>query len=478
MSLATPETRWHDEVDIGIIGAGGCGLAAALAADHPDLRVAVWERAKIAGGNTALTDGAIPAAGTRLQREAGLADTAEDFARDVFEHNGDRSDPALTRRLCASSAELIEWLSDRVNLVFELEHYILRTGHRQHRMHVVAGHTGSALVEHLVSRLGRQSNAALRLGAPVLELWHDADGAVLGLQVRLPKKSPTNVRCRTVILACDGFGANDELVKQHCPGIAGAAYAGVAGQKGDALRWGAEVQAACEHLDAFHAHPTVAVGSNYVLPSTLIGLGAVIVNQQGKRFADEAGDLAAVAERVRAQPGRLAYEVFDARILKIAQQHDPRFEREIVPRTLRRGADIGSLANQFQLDPAALAATIADYNATVGRIAGTFGRLIAGEPMVPPFYGARVTGALLATQGGLKIDTAARVLRADGTPVPNLYAGGGSAVGLSGPGGPGYLPGMGLLCALGWGKIAGEEAVRAVLTARAAGASAPPAAES
>jgi flavocytochrome c len=480
MAIASPDIRWHDQVDVGIVGAGGCGLAAALAAAHTDLKVAVWEKAKVAGGNTALTDGAIPGAGTRFQRDAGLIDTAEDFARDVLAHNGGRSDLALTHRICEASAPLVEWLSDRTGLALELERYILRAGHRQYRMHAVVSRTGQALIDHILHYAAKQRTITVRLGAPVLQLWSDSNGAVMGAQVKLPKKAATNVRCGTVILASDGFGANTEMVAQHCPAISGAVYAGVATNTGDALRWGLDLAAGAEHLDAFHAHPIVAVGSNYVLPSALLSLGAVIVNQNGARFANESEDLARLAQRVRAQPGRLAYVVFDARMLKLAQQHDPRFEREIVPRTLRRAADLADLAKQFQLDAGALTATIDAYNQAIGRGPGAFGRIVAEvPPMQPPFYGARITGALLATQGGLKIDTSARVVRDDGTPVPNLYAGGGAAVGLSGPGGEGYLPGMGLLCALAWGKIAGEEAARAVLTARAATvADATPTAES
>ncbi|HVN87780.1 MAG TPA: FAD-dependent oxidoreductase [Candidatus Binatia bacterium] len=470
MPIAPNDLRWHDHVDVGIIGAGGCGLTAALAAAHPELRVVVWEKAKAAGGNTNLTDGAIPAAGTAYQRDAGLTDTAQDFARDVLAHNHERSDPALTHRLCEASAPLIEWLTERHGLALELERYILRAGHRQYRMHAVVTRTGQALVEHLLGRASKQASVTVRLATPVLHLWQDESGTVIGAQIKSPKKSATNVRCAAVILANDGFGGNAELVAQRCPAIAGAPYAGSATDRGDALLWGQELGAACEHLDAFHAHPIVAVGSNYVLPSALLSLGAIIVNQRGERFANESDDLARVALRVRAQPGQLAYLLFDARMLKQAQQHDPRFEKEIVPRTLRRGADLADLSKQFQLDAAAVENTVAAVNAALGHGADAFGRTLSNEPMQAPFYAARVTGALLATQGGLRIDTGARVLRADGVAIKNLYAGGGAAVGLSGPGGEGYLPGMGLLCALAWGKIAGEEAAYAVLAARAAAA--------
>jgi fumarate reductase flavoprotein subunit len=69
-----------------------------------------------------------------------------------------------------------------------------------------------------------------------------------------------------------------------------------------------------------------------------------------------------------------------------------------------------------------------------------------------------VRGALFHTQGGLKVDTSARVLRPNGGQVPGLYAGGGTAVGVSGSGYRGYSSGNGLLAATVLGKIAGETA--------------------
>jgi fumarate reductase flavoprotein subunit len=81
---------------------------------------------------------------------------------------------------------------------------------------------------------------------------------------------------------------------------------------------------------------------------------------------------------------------------------------------------------------------------------------------VPPFYGARITGALAHTQGGLVVDVHGRVLRPNGVPIGNLYAGGGSAAGISGDSADGYLSGNGLLSAYGLGLIAGEHAARSL----------------
>ena len=90
-----------------------------------------------------------------------------------------------------------------------------------------------------------------------------------------------------------------------------------------------------------------------------------------------------------------------------------------------------------------------------------FGRTLP-QPLNGPFYGIKVTVALYHTQGGLKVTSDGQVLRGDGSIIPNLYAGGGAAVGVSGKGLEGYLPGNGLLASLGLGMRAAEHAVAAL----------------
>ena len=89
----------------------------------------------------------------------------------------------------------------------------------------------------------------------------------------------------------------------------------------------------------------------------------------------------------------------------------------------------------------ALAATLAEVNDVLaGRSADRFGRNFGDKaPREPPYLAVKVTGALFHTQGGLVVDTGARVLR-KGTrrALPNLFAGGGAARGLSGPSCWGY----------------------------------------
>ena len=125
-----------------------------------------------------------------------------------------------------------------------------------------------------------------------------------------------------------------------------------------------------------------------------------------------------------------------------------------------------ALAEAAGIDPAGLAATLAAYNAAAaGTAPDAFGRRHFNlAPLQPPFGIVRVKPGLFHTQGWLLVDSHARVLRGDGTPVPNLFAGGGAAAGISGRSGAGgYASGNGLLTALGLGRIAGLRAAAEIL---------------
>ncbi|MEO7403850.1 MAG: FAD-binding protein, partial [Burkholderiales bacterium] len=95
--------------------------------------------------------------------------------------------------------------------------------------------------------------------------------------------------------------------------------------------------------------------------------------------------------------------------------------------------------------------------------ADELGRDFSKKPTIKaPYRMSKIIGALSHTQGGLEIDTSCRVLRTDGTPFPNLFAGGGAARGLSGPADWGYMSGSGLLMATTTGRLAGEAAAALV----------------
>jgi fumarate reductase flavoprotein subunit len=186
----------------------------------------------------------------------------------------------------------------------------------------------------------------------------------------------------------------------------------------------------------------------------LAELGAMLVNQAGRRFADETGPAPALAVAVRAQPGRVAYLVFDERIAAAARAADPFFAHVVLPRTGRRGASLEDLAKQFELAAEGLRAAVDAFNADVAAGEDAFGRRRFRGALEPPFHAIRVTGARTRTLGGLAVDGSARVLDGEGHPIQGLWATGGAAAGLAGDDAGGFLAGTDALAALAFARLA------------------------
>jgi len=316
--------------------------------------------------------------------------------------------------------------------------------------------------------MAAMESAAADKGATVLpEATVDAlyaDGRkVVGVRIARPDGSSEDIGCEALVLACSGFGGNEEMVARFIPDMAGAVFHGHPGNKGEAMLWGEEMGAAVADMTGYQGHGGLAMGHGVPILWPLIMEGGFQVNAQGQRFSNEAAGYSEQAAKVNAQPGHFAWSIFDQRLHELMMQFDDYHD------ALRAGAvveagSIAELAEKTKLPEDALAATLAEVAALVesGEADG-FGRSFAPRPVLSaPYRAARVTGALFHTQGGLVIDEDARVLGTDGAPFPNLFAGGGAARGVSGPGADGYLAGNGLLAATTLGKIAGRAAARLV----------------
>ncbi len=439
-------------VPVVIIGAGAAGLCAALAAVEAGAEVVVIERDPVPRGSTSLSAGLIPAAGTRFQAVRGIADDPRRFAADIQHKAKHRADPAVVTAVASGAAPAIEWLADRHGLAFSVVHDFDYPGHSARRMHGLASRSGLDLVDHLRA-------AAERAGITILtntradRLFVDGAGRIRGVETQ----SGERIGCDALVLACCGYGGDPALVAEHIPSLAGAIYFGHPGNQGHALRWGQALGAGLRDMTGHQGHGSVAHPAAILITWAVITEGGFQVNTAGSRFWDESQGYSESAEAVLAQPGGIAFDIFDARIAGIARQFEDFRAAEAAGAILSADTPEGLAA---RLNLPGLAATMAAVDADKARGASdAFGRDWSGRaPLVAPFHAVRVTGTLFHTQGGLAVDGAARVLRADGTAFPNLFAAGGAACGVSGPEAGGYLSGNGLLTAVVLGRIAGQNA--------------------
>ena len=153
------------ELDVVVVGAGGCGLAAAIAAHDAGVSTAILEKLDRPGGNSSLSTGSVPAAGSRFQREAGIVDSAERMEADLLAISGGTDEPELVRRLSEVSAETVEWLIDTVGARMQLITAYKHIGHTVQRLHAPISRRGQDLV-------GRPGQAAGRKPAPAVN-GHD-----------------------------------------------------------------------------------------------------------------------------------------------------------------------------------------------------------------------------------------------------------------------------------------------------------------
>jgi fumarate reductase flavoprotein subunit len=455
--------NWDLETELVVVGAGACGLMAAFAAARRGVDVVLLEKDTRLCCNTELASGSIPAAGTRFQRALNIEGTPEQMAEDILRKNKGQADREIVLALCRKSPEIIDLLVDEVGLPLSLNTDAGRFGFSFLRLHNPPGRTGGPLIRALHDAFGRLPNATFADRTPGAGLVADETGAVVGALAG--ESGEQRIGARRVILACDGFGASKQMLECHIPEMAGVEYIGVQGNTGDGIRWGTDLGAATAHMSGYQGHGLVCAGYGTRLSPEIPQLGAVIVNVHGERFAREDQGYSEFARVVLAQPRGVAVAIFDQRIYDVVASTE-HFQETIASGALRSAPTLEGLAAALKIPAQKLQESIAECSAAAASGRDRFGRTTFGAPLAPPFYGAVITGALAHTQGGLVVDVNARVLRADGSPIPHLYAGGGTAAGISGDGPDGYLSGNGLLSALGLGLIAGEHAATEILSER------------
>lgn len=445
--------------DVCVVGAGACGLTAATSAAQNGADVAIFERDKTPAGATAMGYGAICAANSKSQRAAGIVDDANALFDDIITAAQNQTDQKIARVLADHSGPTVDWLCESVGCDLTLETSWGGYGHRVPRMHVTPNRNGEEIISMLMDG-AEKAGANLITQATVKDLIVDDNNHIRGIVYDSPDGEET-IGCKALILASSGYGANKELIRKYIPEMADATYYGCENHRGDAVLWGQELGAQTGDMGAYQGLGTLADPQAIVVPHTVLIAGGFQVNSDGRRFQNELENISGQGRNVIGQPGGISYVIYDAR------GHAESAERYAGYRDGAQLLTSGRTANNFdelaaiaKIDPAGLQATLDDIESLKkSGDACSFGRHFGGQDKLePPFYAVKVTGALFHTQGGLCIDETMRVLSENGTPFPNLFAGGGAVRSVSGPAEWGYLPAMGMATATVFGKLAGENA--------------------
>ena len=434
MGKETEKTKIYTDgvCDIVIVGAGGAGLSAAVAASetNSDLKMIVLEKQGIVGGNTNYSTGGINAAETNVQKSLGIEDSKDLFYFDTMRGGKNENIPELVRNFVEHAPVTISWL---IGLGADLSDVGLMGGSSVKRTHRPQG--GSAIGPHLMKVLqtaSKKDNIEIRTSNKVTGLLTAVDGSVTGVKVQNADGSSYMISSKAVIIATGGFGANLDMVTSLQPSLRGFATLNHPGATGDAFGWVTAIGGATIQMENIQIHPTAEATNHILITEAVRGNGAILVNHGGQRFCNEMDTRDVVSAAILEQEGGEAFLIFDqavreslASIETYANQH-----------LLVEGNTIEELASRVDIPAAKLSESINRYNAQQkAGVDEDFGRSATEmtRPLeTPPYYAVCVTPAIHHTMGGLSVNTETQVLRADGTPIPGLYAAGEVTGGLHG----------------------------------------------
>ncbi|MEZ5653953.1 MAG: FAD-dependent oxidoreductase [Burkholderiaceae bacterium] len=454
---AAPDDDTVIAVDVLVAGAGAAGLAAAIAAHDAGAEVVIAEKFATLQGNSMLSSGSVPGAGTRFQRAAGIDDDARRFSDDLRRQSGPHEADALVDTLARASGPLVEWLADQCGVPIVLTTHYRHVGHSVARLHAPPSRRGAELMAALHAAVQARA-IPLAFGNRVEALRADA-GGVHGAGLCTRDGRCSRVDAGAVVLATNGFAANRALRERFCPETTDLDYAGAPGSEGEAVLWGEALGATLANMGAYQGHGSYASGHGLLATWTLVEFGGFIVDADGRRFGDESvgySDFAITAARARAP----LHVIYDADIRERTSAGQQEFAELVALGGAREADGPEALASRIGVPAAALADTLASTRRCAqGEAADAFGRRAWARPLAAPLVATRIAPALLHTQGGLAVDEHARVLHRAGGAIAGLYAAGGAAAGISGlRGAHGYVSGNGLLAALALGRIAGAHA--------------------
>jgi len=445
--------------DIVVVGAGGAGLSAAVAAAESDasLKIIVLEKQHIIGGNTNSSTGGINAAETDIQKGLGIEDSKQLFYDDIMKGGKYENIPSLVENFVEHAPVTISWLT---GLGADLSDVGLMGGSSVKRTHRPQG--GTAIGPHLMKVLKAATsnkNIEIRTSNKVFDLLSAVDGSVTGVKVQNANGSTYRLTAKVVIIATGGFGANLEMVTSLQPSLKGFATLNHPGATGDAFAWMTAIGGATIQMANIQIHPTAEATNHILITEAVRGNGAILVNHDSKRFCNEMDTRDVVSAAILKQTQGEAFLIFDQGVRKSLASIETYANQHL----LKEGATVAELAAAIGIPAEDLEATLTRYNAQ--QKAGMdedFGRSAAQMTAAletAPYYAVCVTPAIHHTMGGLSVNIDTQVLRADGTPIPGLYAAGEVTGGLHGAN---RLGGNGVADIVVNGRLAGIAAAQKV----------------
>lgn len=412
--------------DTVIVGAGGAGLTSAIQMAQDGKNVTVIEKAGITGGNSSLASAGMNAAETKLQKEEGVNDTVDLFVEDTMKGGHELNNRDLVEFLAKNSADAVDWLEE---LGAPLKQLKFAGGQSEMRTHAPINDEGKSIPvgNYLVSKLtakAKELGVSIVYDARVEKVLME-DGRAVGVEATYKDGEKLTVNAGAVIVATGGFGSNEELIEKYNPELKGYVSTNAKSIEGDAISFLEEIGANFIDMDQIQIHPTVVQKDGSLISEGLRGEGAILVNQDGKRFVDELQTRDFVSKEILSQKDPSAWLIVDQSMFDQSATIAKYFDKGL----LTKCDDYKALADLIGTEEETIKETIEGWIEIVKNNEDMeFGRKGMDETRSDlskaPYYAVQISPGIHHTMGGVEVNTKSEVIDKEGNTIPGLYAAG------------------------------------------------------
>ncbi len=451
--------------DVVVIGAGGAGFSAAIEAKNAGANVVLLEKMPAVGGNSLISGAEMNAAKNWVQPKLGINDDSPELhAEDTYKGGDMKGDMNVIKVMTHNALDAAKWCRDYLGVRFENDNLFFFGGHSRKRALIPIGHTGTEFITKFQAK-------ADELGIPVItnmkaeELIKDKSGRVVGVKATMNGASYTFNAKGGVVLATGGFGANPEMVKKYNPKIDERFKTTDApGTTGEALYMAERAGAQLVNMGYIQTYPICDPISGVIeLIADARFDGAIMLNQEGKRFVEELQRRDVLSEAILKQTGGYCWVLWNDKIGSISntvKEHPTEYEAFTKQGIMATCDDLKCVADFTKIPFDSLKGTVnrvssmtgkgndKDFNHRSGLVDMTQGK----------YYVIKAVPSVHHTMGGVRINEKAQALTAEGKAIPGLWAAGevtGVTHGTNRLGGNAYTD------IIVFGRIAGKAAAEA-----------------
>ena len=422
VAASADEAAPAGEYDVIVLGAGGAGMCAAIAAKEAGAEsVVIFESMAISGGNTSYSSSGMNAAYTKYQEAAGIEDSVDLFISDTVSGGHNKNNVALVAQMCEGSSAGIDWVAAHG---LELSDVTSMGGASVARCHRPADKTaiGANLVPALEAACG-EAGIEIVFETAAKELVV-TDGAVTGVVVEDKDGNQSTYAAGAVVLATGGFGFNFDMISMYRPDLADFITTNAPGIQGDGMVMAQAAGANLIQMDQIQIHPTVYQETGALIGEAVRGGGGILINANGERFTNEMGTRDVVSNAELAQPDGKVWCFYDQTLFDANAVCAKYADREMSI----SGETLEDLCATIGVDAAAVQATLDTYNAAVadGGASDPFGRTtgLVAALETAPFYAIPCAPGIHHCMGGVYVDGDSQALTIKGEKVVGLYAAG------------------------------------------------------